>query len=111
MPGLVTFSACSSVYSFLHEGDEHVGLPATCFIAGAGSIVGSLWPVLDQAAAAFMISFYAEYLSGASPAASVSRAQRRMQTQGIPMEQWAGFVCLGGPVTAVKCIRRTPNAS
>ncbi|HAX69738.1 MAG TPA: hypothetical protein DCY14_09040 [Anaerolineae bacterium] len=97
MPGLVTFSACSSVYSFLHEGDEHVGLPATCFIAGAGSIVGSLWPVLDQAAAAFMISFYAEYLSGASPAASVSRAQRRMQTQGIPMEQWAGFVCLGVP--------------
>lgn len=97
LPGLVTFSACSSVYSFLHAGDEHVGLPVTCFIAGARSVVGSLWPVLDQAAAAFMVSFYAEYFSGVSPAESVTRVQRQMQVQGRPAEQWAGFVCLGVP--------------
>jgi CHAT domain-containing protein len=97
LPGLVTFSACSSVYSFLHAGDEHVSLTATCLIAGARSLVGSLWPVLDGVAATFMVSFYREYFSGASAAASVARVQRQMQTQGIPIEQWAGFICLGVP--------------
>lgn len=97
LPSLVTLSACNSVYSFLHEGDEHVGLPATCFISGARSLVGSLWPILDQTAANFMTVFYQHYFDSQSPARATARAQRQLLAQRLPMDHWAGFVCQGVP--------------
>ncbi|HRQ24458.1 MAG TPA: CHAT domain-containing protein, partial [Anaerolineales bacterium] len=51
LPGLVTIAACNSISSFVYEGDEHVDLSSVCLAAGADSVVGSLWGVLDQAAA------------------------------------------------------------
>lgn len=97
LPGLVTFSACNTVYSFLHEGDEHVGLPSTCFLAGAGSVVGSLWPILDEASAKFMTTFHEYYSQGHSPAKSVAMTQRQLYVEGFPMEHWSGFICQGVP--------------
>ena len=97
LPQLVTFSACNSIYSFLYEGDEHVGLASTCFIAGAGSVIGSLWPVLDRAAAEFMQLFYAYYFETGLPAKASAKAQRHLLESGAPLEHWAGFTCHGAP--------------
>lgn len=97
MPRLVTISACNSISSFIHEGDEHVDLPSVCLAAGADSVVGNLWGVLDQAAAGFSAGFYSHYLSGSSPAIAVTQTQRDLITHGEPTSQWASFICIGAP--------------
>lgn len=97
LPGLVTISACSSICSFIHEGDEHVDLPSVCLAAGADRVVGNLWGVLDQAAAGFSAGFYSHYLNGLSPAKAVTEAQRDLIARGEAAHQWAGFLCIGAP--------------
>ncbi len=97
LPSLVTFSACNSIYSFLYKGDEHVGLPATCMIAGADSIIGSAWPVLDKSAAAFTLSFYDHYFEGLSPAQALAQTQCQLIEDGEPIENWGSFICMGVP--------------
>ena len=97
LPGLMTFSACNSISSFVYEGDEHMDLPTTCFIGGANSVVGSLWPILDESAAQFTISFYNNYLKGLGPARAVNEAQKRMIERGEKVGSWASFICMGMP--------------
>lgn len=97
LPNLVTFSACNSNLSFVYAGDEHVDLSSTCLIAGANSVVGNLWPVLDQAAGKFMPRFYEHYLAGLSPALSVALVQRECIHAGEDLGNWAGFNCIGVP--------------
>jgi tetratricopeptide (TPR) repeat protein len=97
MPTLVTISACNSISSFIHEGDEHVDLPSVCLAAGTDSVVGSQWGILDQAAAGFSEDFYSHYLSGLRPANAVVHAQRRLIARGKPVSHWAGFICIGAP--------------
>jgi tetratricopeptide (TPR) repeat protein len=97
LPNLVTFSACNSNLSFVYAGDEHVDLPSTCLIAGANSVVGNLWPVLDQVAGKFMPRFYDHYLAGLSPSLSVAIVQRECIHGGEGLGNWAGFNCIGMP--------------
>ncbi len=97
LPGLMTFSACNSILSFVYEGDEHMDLPTTCFTGGANTVVGSLWPILDESAAQFTISFYDHYWRGLGPARAVNEAQKRMIARGEKASTWASFVCMGAP--------------
>jgi tetratricopeptide (TPR) repeat protein len=99
LPGLITFSACNSIYSHIYEGDEHMGLATTCLVSGASSVVGSLWPVMDRSSAEFMAHYYKFYLSGLNPAQSISQTQRLIIEQGNPdqIASWGGFLCMGVP--------------
>jgi len=97
LPNLVTFSACNSSYSYIYEGDEHVGLPATCLIAGANSVVGSTQPIIDHAATEFITAFYRHYFEGYSPAQAVAQAQRQMIKKEEETTTWASFTCMGVP--------------
>jgi len=97
LPALVTLSACNSISSFVYQGDEHVDVPTTFLTAGADRVVGSLWPILDDAAAIFTSSFYAYYLAGMSPAQAVAQVQRDLIDQGKPVDQWASFISIGAP--------------
>jgi tetratricopeptide (TPR) repeat protein len=97
LPDLVTFSACNSNSSFVYEGDEHVDLPTTCLIAGAKSVVGSIWPVVDQAAIELMSGFYNRYLIGLQPAQALAQAQREIIGRGEKFDNWAGYICIGMP--------------
>lgn len=97
LPDMLTFSACNSIFSYVYEGDEHLDLPTTCFIAGANRIIGSAWPILDQSAAEFTISFYNNYFKGMSPAQAVTMTQRLMEQRGMRVSNWASFVCMGVP--------------
>lgn len=97
LPGLVTFSACSGAQQLILRGDEQIGLPLTCLAAGAQTVVGSLWPVLDQDSAEMMSDFYRYYLAGQSPAAALAAGQRRAWRADRPSLSWASFVCLGCP--------------
>ncbi len=97
LPNLVTFSACNSIYSYVYEGDEHVGIPTTCLIAGANTIVGSAWPIFDESAAEFATLFYKHYFEGLGPARAVAQTQREMIKQRKTVGNWASFTCIGAP--------------
>lgn len=97
LPDLVILSACQGNQSVIYEGDEPVGLTATCLAAGARSVVGSLWPVLDTGAADLMAAFYARLGQGVGPAAALAQAQRQAIERGLDVTQWASFLCVGLP--------------
>jgi CHAT domain-containing protein len=97
LPALISLSACNSNDSFLYEGDERVDLQTTCFMAGAGSVVGSAWLVPDRAASELMILFYEYFLKGLDPAKAVAMAQRKFLEHGKELKTWASFTCAGLP--------------
>ncbi len=95
LPGLVTLSACNGAQSLVYEGDEHVGLAITCLLSGADTVIGSLWPVLDSAAAENLPRFYESIFTGHFPAYALAQAQRAAIQNGQALGHWAGLVCQG----------------
>ena len=98
LPQLIILSACSSSKSKVHEGDEHIGLATTCLIAGAHTIVGSLWPVPDKDMPLLMRDFYASLAEGKSVAQALALAQRRAWEQNKSWRLWGALTCTGTPV-------------
>jgi CHAT domain-containing protein len=70
-------------------------MSTTSLVAGANTVVGSLWPVLDSAPAADMTHFYQGFFGGLSPAEALAQAQRASIQNGEELQHWAGFLCLG----------------
>jgi CHAT domain-containing protein len=97
LPRLVTLSACSGILSRLFEGDEQVGLATTCLAAGAQQVVGSLWPLLDEAMVEFMRRFYTYLQEEGAPALALAQTQRDLYEMGSPMVQWGSLQCIGQP--------------
>lgn len=94
---LVILSACSGSQSKLYEGDEQVGLAITCLTTGAKSVIGSLWPVLDEVGTYLMPWFYQALTAGHKPAAALTLAQRAAWQANRPLIEWGGFLCIGIP--------------
>lgn len=97
LPELVSLSACNSNDSFLFEGDERLDLQTTCFMAGANTVIGSSWPLIDASAAELTVHFFEHYFAGSSASQVVVQAQRQFMERGKPLETWASFVCAGMP--------------
>lgn len=55
-------------------GDDLFGLQAVLFDAGAGSVLGTLWPVEDATAQAILVDFHRAYAGGATPEAALQAA-------------------------------------
>jgi tetratricopeptide (TPR) repeat protein len=73
---LVVMAACSTGLPSGHPAGELTGLPAALLAAGAGAVVGALWPVRDAAAAAMMRLFYAHLGDGGADSARALAAAR-----------------------------------
>lgn len=58
-------------------------------------MVGSLWPLQDDAAALFFEAFYRHLALGRSPGAALAAARRERIEAGAPDSAWAGIVLLG----------------
>jgi len=58
--------------------------------AGAGSLVASLWPVVDESATHLFAAFYSKLTQGATPVAALREAQRRLMTEPLRFEQGEG---------------------
>jgi CHAT domain-containing protein len=59
---LVTLSACRSGLGRPSGGEGHVGFAQAFFLAGARSLIVSLWEVDDRATSLLMIRFYQNWL-------------------------------------------------
>jgi CHAT domain-containing protein len=95
---LVVLSACDTANGEL-EGEEGIeSLTQSFMVAGARSVVGSLWKADDYAAAELMEDFYAKLARGESVAVALNDAKLSMLAkygpQALPF-YWAGFLVAG----------------
>jgi CHAT domain-containing protein len=95
-------SACSTGNGELHDGEGVMGLVRSFRVAGAKTVVMTLWPVDDEIARRFMRSLYAErfarHQTSANAAWLATRsllAERRTAGKSTHPWYWAGFVASG----------------
>jgi CHAT domain-containing protein len=96
-------SACNTGNGELHGGEGVLGLERAFRVAGARSVVMTLWPVDDDMSRRFMHELYTQrFTDHASTADSVWNAarklleERRAAGQSTHPWYWAGFVGSGG---------------
>jgi len=96
-------SACNTGNGELRDGEGVLGLQRAFRVAGARSVIMTLWPVDDEAARQFMHELYAERLSRHATTADAvwnsSRKlllERRAAGKSTHPWYWAGFVGSGG---------------
>jgi CHAT domain-containing protein len=92
---LVILSSCSSASGTMVEGEGVMGLARAFFQAGAVAVVGGLWPLRDQEAAALVEEMSAHLAGGTSISAALAAARRSRIKAGAPAASWAGLVVLG----------------
>ena len=90
---LVVLSACETGLGHI-EGNEGVyGLQRAFKIAGAKTLVMSLWQVPDDQTQELMTAFYRNWLTGGMPVRqALHTAQKEMRDKGYEPYYWAGFV-------------------
>ena len=88
---LVVLSGCTTGRGWEELGAGAYGLAGAFLVAGAQSVVASAWDVSDEATAALMQGFYTHLAAGASPAAALRRARKRVVTPQRPPFYWAAF--------------------
>jgi CHAT domain-containing protein/tetratricopeptide (TPR) repeat protein len=97
---LVVLSACDTELGAQIQGEGIWGLPQAFLVAGANQVVGSLWPVPDNATAKLMAAFYRAL---GEPGTNVTGALRKAQLSLLAMpryrapREWAGFQVYGNP--------------
>jgi CHAT domain-containing protein len=96
---LVVLSACETGLGQVHTGEGVFGLQRAFILAGAKTLVMSLWAVPDEATDLLMEAFYQRILSGQPRAEALRGAQQALRAQprySNPL-YWGAFVCLGDP--------------
>lgn len=81
------------VLSGLDTGDHAIGpgpFVQAFGAAGAGSVVASLWPVVDESAAHLFAAFYGNLARGATPATALRDAQSLLLTEPLRFDQGEG---------------------
>ncbi len=97
LPPLVTLSACSGLAHRLYEGDEPVGLATACLTAGASTVIGTLWPVVDGRGTMLMATLLQQLRLGDSPSKALAQAQRAAVAAEMESVTWGAMQCLGCP--------------
>ncbi len=92
---LVVLSACETSLGPHQLGEGLLGLARAFRLAGARSVVASLWRVPDGVTADFMPRFYHHLASGLAVEAALQRAQVETLRAGVPPIGWAAFQLYG----------------
>jgi len=101
---LVTLGACETALGRTDYSDNPRGLPAALLLAGAGAVIGTLWPVLAAASTCFFTELYRVLMSGDEGVSSAFAASQRVTRERFPQyRDWGAFYLIGG-------LRRRPTA-
>src|SRR5438034_6623070 len=96
---VVILSSCDSSVGNSRDGVGVRGLTSAFLIAGAGAVVGSLWPVEASSTADLMIRFHRTFANSQVPVAKALRQAQLTFLQSFPEKShpyyWSGFVVTG----------------
>jgi CHAT domain-containing protein len=102
-PRLVVLAACGTAAGTGDGFDGPRGLAGAFLTAGAGAVVGTLWPVDDAEAAALFTEFHRRMRNGEDAAAALRQAAllllRGSNIRGRHPAAWAAAELFGGNVT------------
>jgi CHAT domain-containing protein len=91
---LVVLSACDTGQGRI-TGDGVVGLARSFMVAGADSVIVSLWSIPDAPTAQLMISFYQEWEQQGDKAAALRTAMLTTAKEHPHPMNWAAFLLMG----------------
>ncbi|MEN8248024.1 MAG: CHAT domain-containing tetratricopeptide repeat protein [Bacteroidota bacterium] len=91
---LVVLSACETGLGDLMSGEGVYGLQRAFMIAGASSVVMSLWKVDDEATQKLMVNFYKTWLKTGNLESAFRTAQKTVRTEFNHPYYWGAFVLL-----------------
>lgn len=99
LPGtdLVTLSACETGVGDITAGEGVFGLKRAFILAGARTVVLSLWSVPSRETTELMTEFYRLMAAGSPKAAALRQAQRTMLKKYPHPFYWGAFQLVGSP--------------
>jgi CHAT domain-containing protein/tetratricopeptide (TPR) repeat protein len=94
---LVVLSACDTGLGEVRTGEGVFGLQRAFTLAGAKTLVMSLWSVPDQQTRELMEDFYQRILNGQPRADALRDAQLALRRKYPDPFFWGAFICQGNP--------------
>jgi CHAT domain-containing protein len=91
---LVVLSACQTGLGDVNNSEGVFGLQRAFKLAGAETLIMSLWEVSDNASSDLMSAFYREWLGGKSKQEAFKEAQSLVREKYPAPYYWAAFVML-----------------
>ena len=94
---LVYLSTCRSSYGFMGRGEALSSLAQGFRIAGAQTVLATLWPVSDEASRKLALHFYFFACNvGMHPSIALQEAKKKIREEGYEhWYDWAGYLCIG----------------
>jgi CHAT domain-containing protein len=92
---IVSLSACETSLGRVDLMDNLRGLTANLFIAGARTVVGTLWSVETNAANSFFVEFYKSISRGSGKLGAFEQAQKRTRETFPEYRDWGAFYLTG----------------
>ncbi|MDY7229150.1 CHAT domain-containing tetratricopeptide repeat protein [Hyalangium rubrum] len=92
---LVVLSACDTGRGDVKMGQGVYGMRRAFIVAGAETVVTSLWKVDDQTTSTLMEAYYRNLLAGQGRATALREAMRALRTTQPHPHFWAPFIALG----------------
>jgi CHAT domain-containing protein len=101
---LVVLSACDTGRGDVKLGQGVYGLRRAFIVAGAETVVMSLWKVNDETTRTLMEAYYTNLLAGKGRANALREAMRALHATQAHPHYWAPFIALGrdGPLRELR---------
>ncbi len=107
---MVVLSSCETGGGLLQLGEGIFSLSRSFLLAGAASVIHTLWPVEDVKAHQIMVGFYQELKTGKSKGQALSMAKKKYLVNSPPSYThpyyWAGYQVTGNPDPLIKIPKR-----
>lgn len=93
---LVVLSACETGLGDVQVGEGVYGLQRSFLVAGANSVVMSLFKVNDEATRQLMVQFYKNWMKSGNKRKAFIEAKKELKKNMPEPIYWGSFVMIGG---------------